>query len=430
MANLKKNILSVYSVNLVNGVLGIVFVPLGIKILGTESYGLFSIYSVLAAYVGLADLGISKNLIRLLASEPLEAERKKYLQSALGIYLSIGSVLLIIVPILLFVIPRYFFPVSQDRISALRWIVLFSIIEYILAVPTVLVQNFCIANEHFERYARFAFISGLYRYGLMFAGVIFWGTPEVVVGLIASRRLIDFFVAPRIMGALPSYVWRPRFILSEIKSTIGYSSALSMAQLFQSTVIAIGSFLTNRYFGLSGLGLYRAAFDLASKVWFVSNGIGLVIFPRFASLLSTSARRGYLFSRMPNILNLSWVSFNILFAIGVFVAPTVLSFMQLTQLQMLNLLSLILLGVCLNAHANLSYELFQAAGKYTLVAVLSAIALLLMLGTFYALYGKVGINAIGWSWVIGQMLSAMIFDIAIIALQVNPMKDPNKNACL
>ena len=323
---------------------------------------------------------------------------------------------------MLFIIPRYFFPVSQDRIPALRWIVFFSIIEYILAVPTVIVQNLCIANEHFESYSKFTFLSGLYRYGLMFAGVILWGIPEVVVGLVVSRRLIDFFVAPRIMGTLPAYAWRPRFILSEIKSTVGHSSALSTAQLFQSTVIAIGSFLANRHFGLTGLGLYRATFDLASKVWFISNGIGLVIFPRFASLLSTSAKRVYLFSRVPNILDLSWVSFNVLFAIGVFIAPTALNFMQLTQFQMLNLLSLILLGVCLNAHANLSYELLQAAGRYKLVAVLSGIALLLMVGTFYALYGKVGIIAIGWSWVIGQVLSSMIFDTAIIALQVNSMK--------
>jgi O-antigen/teichoic acid export membrane protein len=422
LPNLKINLIWVYVVNLVNGILGIVFVALGVKILGTDNYGLFSIYSVLAAYVGLADLGISKNLIRLLASRPSESERKKHLQSALGIYISLGTVLLLIIPVLILVIPHYFFPVSQDKISSLRWIVFFSIIEYIFAIPTVMVQNFCVANEHIDRYAKFNFISSLYRYGLMFAGVIIWRNPAVVVALVVSRRLIDLFVAPKIMGILPVYAWRPLFVLSEIKSMLGHSSALSMAQLFQSTVIAIGSFLTNRYFGLSGLGLYRAAFDLASKVWFISNGIGLVVFPRFANLLSTTAKRVFLFHRIPNVLNLSWVSYNVFFVVGVFIAPSVLDLMKLQHLQILTLLNLILLGVCQNAHANLSYELFQADGKYKVVALLSAITLLIMVGIFYAIYRTVGINAIGWSWAIGQSLSAIIFDAVIIALNVNSIK--------
>ena len=65
MSNFKTNILSVYSVNVINGVLGIVFIPLSLKLLGAEGYGLYSMYVTLASLIGLADIGISNNFQRV-----------------------------------------------------------------------------------------------------------------------------------------------------------------------------------------------------------------------------------------------------------------------------------------------------------------------------------------------------------------------------
>ena len=400
--------------NVINGILGLIVIPVGVGLLGTGGYGLFSIYSVLASYVAIVDFGIGKNLLRLLASEPRRARENVHLQNAFGIYLTISALLLLSLPALLVIVPAYIFPVSEAKISALRWIIAFAVLEYIIAVPTSMTQTFCIANEHFDRYSKFTFVAGLYRYALMFIGIWMFRTPEAVVGLVVARRLIDFFVARSLMGILPEEAWRPRFRLAEFKLIVGHSTALSVAQLFQSTVVAVGSFLVNRYFGLNGLGVYRAAFDIANRVWFFSNVIGLVIFPRFSRLLSRKDDKSLLFSILPLALKLSWVGYNLLCIIGILLAPVILDIMHLSQYGIIQLFILLLLGISMNAHANLSYEFLQAAGRYWSAVLLGLLSLTFMCMSFFVLFRPFGILAIGWAWIISQVFYSALSDAMTI----------------
>ena len=410
MSNLKRNILSVYSVNIVNGLLGIVFVPLSLKLLGTNGYGLFSIYGVLATFITLIDLGVGKNLLRLLAADTAEDVRRRHLQNAFGIYLALFGLLLLSLPVLLVVVPAYLFPVSPENVTALRWILFFSVIEYALIIPIYLIQNVCLADEKVDRYSRFTLVSGLVRYALMFGGIFVFKAPEIVVGMVVGRRLLDFLIAQRMMGKIPGEAWRPVLSVRQFKAIVGHSSALSIAQTFQSTVIAIGSVLVNRSFGLEGLGKYRAAFDLASKVWFFSNGAGIAVFPKFVKELSSGGDKQRFFSIMYRVMNASWAGFILLSIAGTLVTPLLFNLMHIHDKGIAELFVILLLGICMNAHANLSYELQQATGKYKLIPCISALSLVLIVACFYMLQHGFGIHAIGWSWVISQAAYAMVSD--------------------
>ncbi|MDO8736886.1 MAG: hypothetical protein Q7K29_07360, partial [Thermoleophilia bacterium] len=227
LRSIKKNLASVYLVNAVNGVLGLIFVPVAVSLLGISGYGLFSIYAVMASYVALIDLGVTKNFVLLLTSDKKISERKGHLQTAFGIYIALSVLLLLMLPLLLFLIPKYIFSVPAPDVSALRWIIAFSVIEYVLAIPTAMTQMSCVADEKFERYSLFTFASGMYRYALLFIGIAVFGTPAAVVGLVVSRRFIDIFVSRWLMGALPLESFRPRFKPREMRRIIGRSSTLS-----------------------------------------------------------------------------------------------------------------------------------------------------------------------------------------------------------
>lgn len=422
MRSIKKNLASVYLVNAVNGILGVIFVPLAVSLLGISGYGLFSIYAVIASYVALIDLGVTKNFVLLLASDSKASLRKDHLQTAFGLYIALSALLILLLPLLLFVIPKYIFSVPGQDIPALRWIIAFSVIEYVLTIPTAMTQMSCVADEKFERYSLFTFASGMYRYALLFIGIAVFGTPAAVVGLVVSRRFIDLFVSRWLMGALPWASFRPRFNLREMRTIVGRSSTLSVSQLFQSTVVSIGSIMINRYFGLSGLGMYRAAFDLANKIWFLSNGIGLVMFPRFVKLLAEKSHRERLFSRILWLLNASWVSYSLIAVAGMLAAARALNLVGLTQTQTIELFILLLLGVSWNAHANLSYEFLQAAGRFKQAAALSAISLVSMIFCFYLLLDQTGILAIGWAWIISQAIYAVMADALSAAISDLPVQ--------
>lgn len=378
--------------------------------MGTSGYGLFSIYIVLLSYFSLADLGISKNLFRQLSAERAQATQCYNLQIALGMYLIITAFLLISVPLLIVVIPLYVFPVPLESFVALRLIVLLTLIEYILSIPLIMLQNYCISNEKFDDYSKFTFISGLYRYLLLFAAVWLLGSPVAIVGVMTARRIIDLFVALKIMGSLPPKAWRPVFDFSIFKSIICRSSSLTFAQLFQSTYIAMGSFLINKYFGLHVLGIYRAVFDLVNKIWFVSNGIALVLFPKFSKMLAETDNRKHYSSLSFVILALSWSGYSLLSVSGSLFASDFLTIIGLYKTEMPAMFILLLLGVNICSHGNLSYEFLQAAGRYRLVAILNMLVLPVMYLSFTSLLNYTGMYAVAWAWIISQTIYSTLAD--------------------
>lgn len=424
MKQLLRNISSVYAVNLLNGVLGIIFVPVALYYLGTAGYGLYSIYIVISGYLYLFELGTSKNLQRLLAQEEQEANRTEQLQYTLGIYLLTSFVLLLLSPVILWVTTSYIFPVEQQREYIVGVILILAIIEFIVAIPNKMIYALCIANEKFRSYSLFKVTSGIVRYTLMFAAVTIFKSPMALVSSIVISTIVNIYLSLRMMGGLPQGSWRPKFSWKKMAHILSHSALLSVSQFFQTSSLAIGSILVNTFFGLDKLGVYRAAFDLANKVWFFSNGIGLVIFPKLVKTLNHTKHRLQLVAVLPGIYLISWVLYILIAVVGTLVAPYVLNFIGMTHIESLILFTLLLLGVCLNAHANFSYEILQASGRYWLSVILTSIMGITSVVIFLLLYAQEGVYAIGWAWLLSQAAYAIVSDaLTVQSLQISKFKN-------
>ena len=67
---LKKNIIANYLGQGWRVLLGLVFIPLYIKHLGVEAYGLIGVFAILQAWLGLLDMGLKSALGRKIGTEP------------------------------------------------------------------------------------------------------------------------------------------------------------------------------------------------------------------------------------------------------------------------------------------------------------------------------------------------------------------------
>ncbi|EDL65259.1 lipopolysaccharide biosynthesis protein [Bacillus sp. SG-1] len=415
MKRLVRHVTSIYAVYALKGILGLVFIPSALNQLGTEHYGIYTIFLTLTAYIVFIELGTTKNLSRLLAMEKDEDAKKQHLQSTLGIYIIFCIALLILLPLLQTLIPVIIFPVDQLNLPVLKLIILLAVIDYIASVPTSMFQAYCIAEERFNNYSKYQFVSGILKYSFMYTGLFCFSRPDILVMFMVFARCTDILSARVLMGALPQGSWSPRFRYQKIKLLLGASFVLSTSQFLQQTVIAIGSVLVNRFFGLHYLGIYRSAFDLATKVWFFSNAIGLVIFPKFVRMLVDPQERTLLYNRLPFILLISWFSYYLLNMAGVLLAPVGLKLMGMSEHETVGLFVILLLGVCINAHSNLSYELLLAGGRYWMGAALNGGALFLLISCFLIFYQTGGVLAIGWSWLISQMVYALATDFVTLS---------------
>ena len=420
ISKLSKNLLLVYTAQALNGIVGVVAVPLTVKLLGAAGYGLLSIYGLMSSYVLLADFGISKNLLRLLSATTHAETQTRHIRVVLGMYVVLCTAWLMATPILSFVVSHYVFPVSAQYAGVLRWMPLVAVMEFILGVPASVMQTACVARQRFELYAGYSVATGLTRNGALIAAAILFPSPLVIAIALALRKVIDGLVAGSIMGWIGAPAWRPVFELSGFRRMLSQSLRLSTAQVLQSTVMNIGSPLVNAVFGLQALGFYRAAFDVAGKIAVVSNGVTLVVFPRAARYFGSTARLERDSSAISVIMRCSATVYGCFAAGAVLAAPHILPFIGLKQDLTVRLFILLIIALSLNAHSLLGNELLQAAGTYLYSIYLNAGALVVLCVTFVAMKPAAGAMAIGWAWIGAALLSACFADGLLLSLFKSP----------
>lgn len=418
MANLSKfprNLLTVYAANGLNGVVSVIAIPVAVKLLGLSGYGLLSFYVLMASYVLLADFGIGKNLLRLL-SEPRDADFKlRQTRVAAGLYVVLCGLWTVAAPVLMVAIPRYVFPVSQEYVTAVRWMVILSILEFALGIPASLMQTSCAAQQRFDSYSAYSLLSGLLRNGAMIGGAIAFRSPVGVAAVLVLRKVVEFFLAARVLGRIPAAAWRPIFEFQSFGRMLRQSVTLSAAQVLTATLMGAGSLFVNAAFGLQAVGIYRAAYDLAGKISFVSNGVALVVFPKAAQYFGKGSLEGSgpIFGAMLRTSTLLYASFA---AVMVLAAPVALPAMGLNNATTVRLFLLLVVALSLNAHALIGNELIQATGRYGRSIWFSASALVTLSTLFVALRGVEGVMAIGWAWVGAAVVSAMVADGVLLDL--------------
>ena len=358
-----------------------------------------------------------------MASADDETKQAEYLQKAFGWYLVLSVILILLLPGLVYGVTEYLFPVPERFVSAVRWIVVLAVAEYILAIPIMIAQAFTLSNQGFKQYSTFISISGVFRYGLMFLAAWLYRDPVLVVLFVVSRRVFDLFIGRQFLLMPPKAAWRPRINISEFKTILANSSIMSLAMVLQITIASLGAILVNRYFGIAVLGNYRAAFDLASKVWFFSNGIGLVVFPKFSQILSAQGQRESLNQKVRIWLEKSFAGYLMISILAVLCASWGLTLMGLGEKQIVYFFILLIVGVCLNAHSNVSYEYLLADNRYRVVAFLSLGILVSILLSYFLLVDLTGPYAIGWAWLISQAISAFVVDELVVHNRDIPCKN-------
>lgn len=396
--------------NILNGLLGVLFVPFAVKRLGLVGYALLSVYGLVAGYVSLFDLGLGKNLQRLIAGSVDEEHRVEHFRIATGLYLLLFLLLVCLVPLLWRIAPEYLFPVSSSSHLVVRLVAVFAVAEFLLGFPSSILQANCLGRERFADYARYQMVAGLLRYGISFASASFTTRPELIVLAIVLRRIPEAALASRMLGPLPEGIWRPRWNLSEYRQLLRRSIVLSFAQILQLSALSAGSILVNRFDGMRALGVYRAVFDISSRIWFFSNTLGMVIFPRFVKKLASAEGRGQLSQQLPAFLQISWASYVALSALAAILGRTALEILGLPGTEYFCLFVLMISGVSMNAHTNVAYELLQASGLYGTVAKLSLLSLVGIVFSFLIVHRGYPSLAIGWAWLSSQAVYALASD--------------------
>lgn len=287
---LKRNIIANYLGRFYVIGLGLVSVPLYLRYMGKEAYGLVGFFAMLTGWLSLLDLGLSSTLTRETASfkaggisSGTYRNLVMFLEMVFGVVgLTIGTIIFM----------------GSDLI-AVHWIKADSIPtdELSLAISfmgLIFMLNWqtSIRKSIFFGLEKFVFLN-IYESVFQTAKIVctvyalkFWGAKPTVFfscqSVFSVINLAFFWFAAR--GCLPAHNSGEGFSIAPLRRYLGFSSSIAITTSLWVFVTQVDKLVLSNFLSLSNFAAFSIAITLASGISLVSGPFSQAIMPRLTGM--------------------------------------------------------------------------------------------------------------------------------------------------
>ena len=189
----KAGILITYVTMAVNIVVGLVYSPFMLRMVGDSQYGVYSLSSSLISFIALLDLGLGQTLVRYIAKARAEGDSEQ--ESRLnGFFLKLYS-LISVAAVLVGILMVFVYPLVSKKAMTAEEIQLFRTVFAILLVNAVFSFPMCVFSSTINAYERFFFlklvnlITVVLKYSFMVL-LLKFGYKTVAITIVAAASSI------------------------------------------------------------------------------------------------------------------------------------------------------------------------------------------------------------------------------------------------
>jgi O-antigen/teichoic acid export membrane protein len=390
-----------------SAVLSLAFVPVYIRFLGVEAYGLIGAFTALQTIVSLLDLGLGSALTREFArsnGQPNAARAMRDLLRTLEcIYWAIALLIAVGLWLLAGYIANHWLRPEDLSAAEVEHALAYAGLAFALQWPTTLYSGG---------------MYGLERQGLLAAVVSATSTLRVAVTVMAlafvSPTLESFFIAQAFANlvqtlslawalwrCLPASGARAAFDPAMLRGLVGFAGGMFGISVSAVVLTQLDKAILSRTLTLEAFGYYAVASALAAGLYVLISPLFAVFFPRFSQLVA--ARSAAEVERLYHLGNqLMAVTTLPLTAVVVFFADEILRLWTGSDAIAANsgaLLSLIVVGNALNGLMNIPYAVQLAHGWTSLAFYSNVVAIVLCAPLIYMLSVRIGAIGGAISWV-------------------------------
>lgn len=393
-------------------------IPLYIKFLGIEAYGLIGFYLMLQSMLQVLDLGLSPTMNREMARYSIQPEKSAEARDLVRtlevgywlIGIAIGAVIVTAAPaIAKHWIKSGSFPVHDVQVAVMLMGVL-SVFQW----PTSFYQGGLIGLGQQVRYNGLAVFFTTVSNGGAIA--LLWHFAPTIqmffLWLVVVNACKAVVLANILWTSLPSAGRSPRFDFSRVRAIRGFAAGMSGITLTSLLLTQIDKLLVSKLLSLKTLGYYTLAWTVASGFSLISGALFNVIFPRLSAQVAKGDEQG---------IRISYHRGSQLMAVIITPVAAVLCFFSFDLLRLWTrststasatapILRVLVIGSALNALLFLPYALQLAFGwtRLTLVMGLVSVAVVVpMLFPMTKYFGAVGAAAVWAGLNIANMLVAV-----------------------
>jgi len=393
-------------------VVAIFCIPVLIKELGTDRFGVLTLAWAVIGYAGLFDLGLGRALTQLVAKKlgagedrdvPTLVWTSLLLMLALGL---LGAVFVVLLSPWLVYRALHIPPALQRE--GLRSF-------YLLGLSIPVVISTAGLRGLLEAHQRFGMINAL-RVPM---GVFSFTGPLLVLPFSQSLfPIVAVLVAGRLFAWIAHLLLCLR-VLPELRRGIVWQRAListllrfggwmTVSNIVGPLMVTLDRFLIGALISVSAVAYYATPYEVVTKFWLIPGALVGVLFPAFSTSSAQDRNRtALLFGRSVKCILL--VLFPVILLVIAFAQDGLTVWLGAAfAANSVRVLQWLAVGVFINSLAHVPFALVQGVGKPDLTAKLHLLELPVYLGALFWLTKRYGIEGAAIAWTGRVTLDALV----------------------
>jgi len=378
-------------------VIGLVALPLTVRWLGTDRFGLLSLIWIVFTYFSFFDLGLGMATIRIIASALGKGETESIpryfwtttiLQAFIG--LVSGAALISLSPL---IVDRVLnIPPAFTAEAKLSFLLLGASLPLILVTASF--KGALEAGQRFDIVNAVKVPSSALNYLLPpFGALAGLGLPGIVLLLIGARALTLVAWAGFCFRIFPNLKSGFGFRKDALKPVLGFGLWVMVANAVNPILVYLDRFLIGKLMTVEDVGYYTAPYEGVNRLSIVPYSLLLTIFPMFSALeAGGDVKKKTLFYRRS--IEFLTIFMGIIISTVVFFAHDILHLWlgEAFAVRSTVVLQVLAVGFFFTAISNVPYSLLQGIGRSDIVAKLYIGELVLYVPLAWFLIGKLGIS--------------------------------------
>jgi O-antigen/teichoic acid export membrane protein len=403
----RRNIAANYAGNVWGTLLSLALIPVYVRLLGAEAYGLIGVFTLVQAVLSLLDLGLgttfNRELARLSVAEDRPGQLRALVRSVELVYWAVGAVIMGALLALAAPLASSWLRAEALPVATVYDAARLMAIAMLFQWPVVLYTG---GLQGLQRHVRLNVITG--------AAVTVRGVGAVAVLLLVSPTIHAFFTWQVIasllhVAALRVGLWQAlpgtgsaRFDVGELRRVWRFAAGMTAISAVTLALTQVDKVVLSRVLSLEMFGYYTIATVAAGALYRLTVPVFGAVFPRLSELVRAGdeAAVSAVFHRGSQLISV--LVFPAAAVLAMFAADVLHLWMRdpLVVRHAAPVLSLWAIGIALNGSVNMPYALQLAHGWTRLTLYTNMVAVVVLVpGTILAArsHGAVGAAAI---WVV------------------------------
>lgn len=404
---LKKNLVANYLGQGWVIIMGLAFIPLYIKYLGIEAYGLIGLYAVLRACFAIFDMGVAPTLSREMAHFTGGMHSAQYIHNLLRSIEIIMCIVAIIIILSSWLTSSYLAThwLSAETISAktiqkafvaIGFIIAFGLVENIYRSSLLGLQKQVLFN------IISSFVATLRSVGSVMTIIFISPTIEAFFiwqSIISAFSMIFFGIA--VYKVIPKIRSKGHFSLTILQSIGRFAGGMIGVTALSLLLMQTDKILLSKLLSLNEYGYYTLAVTVAGGILLLLGPIGQAWFPRFNELHACGNEAGFrkAYHQSSQLISVFVGSVAVILIVFSKIILHLWTQDSTVTANSYTILSLLTIGNLLNGFMWMPYQAQLAYGWTSLTIRINIISVIIIVPMIFLVVPRYGAEGAAWVWV-------------------------------